>query len=230
MLRPFPSERRLIIMQSKRVLLTAVVSALLLPATMLILPGHAQESVADAARKAQAEKKPSAKPAAVLTNDNLDSLKGTISVVGEAPAPPSDQASDEKADKGDKGKTTAADTKGKNPGKDDKTQAASADDKKSTEKGADYWRQTFTDARKKLADDAHELDILQRDYNLKQQQYYSDPNVAMRQQYTRQDLTDTKSQIDDKTAAVAADKLAISDLEDQLRQAGGEPGWANPAP
>src|SRR5258707_6836977 len=84
MLRPFPSERRLIIMQSKRVLLTAVVSALLLPATMLILPGHAQESLADAARKAQAEKKPSAKPAAVLTNDNLDSLKGTISVVGEA--------------------------------------------------------------------------------------------------------------------------------------------------
>jgi hypothetical protein len=217
-------------MQSKRMLLTAVVSALLLPATMLVLPGHAQESVADAARKAQAEKKPSAKPAAVLTNDNLDSLKGTISVVGEAPAPPADQAPDEKSDKGDKGKTTAADTKGKAPGKDDKTQAASADDKKSAEKGADYWRQTFADARKKLADDAHELDILQRDYNLKQQQYYSDPNQAMRQQYTRQDLTDTKSQIDDKTAAVAADKLAISDLEDQLRQAGGEPGWANPAP
>ena len=212
-------------MQSKRVLLTAVVSALLLPTTMLVLPGHAQESVADAARKAQAEKKPSAKPAAVLTNDNLDSLKGTISVVGEAPAPPADQASDEKADKADKGKT-AADAKGKAPGKDDKA----ADDKKSAEKGADYWRQTFTDARKKLADDAHELDILQRDYNLKQQQYYSDPNQAMRQQYTRQDLTDTKSQIDDKTAAVAADKQAISDLEDQLRQAGGEPGWANPAP
>src|SRR5258708_20105569 len=105
MLRPFPSERRLIIMQSKRVLLTAVVSALLLPTTMLVLPGHAQESVADAARKAQAEKKPSAKPAAVLTNDNLDSLKGTISVVGEVPAPPPDQASDEKADKADKGKT-----------------------------------------------------------------------------------------------------------------------------
>jgi hypothetical protein len=213
-------------MQSKRMLLTAVVSALLLPATMLVLPGRAQESVADAARKAQAEKKPSTKPAAVLTNDNLDSLKGTISVVGEAPAPPADQASDEKADKGDKGKTPAAGAKGKAPGKDDKA----ADDKKSAEKGEDYWRQTFADARKKLAADAHELDVLQRDYNLKQQQYYSDPNQAMRQQYTRQDLTDTKSQIDDKTAAVAADKQAISDLEDQLRQAGGEPGWANPAP
>jgi hypothetical protein len=193
---------------------------------MLVLPGHAQESVADAARKAQAEKKPSAKPAAVLTNDNLDSLKGTISVVGEAPAPPADQASDEKADKGDKGKTPAADAKGKAPGKDDKT----ADDKKSAEKGEDYWRPMFADARKKLAADAHELDVLQRDYNLKQQQYYSDPNQAMRQQYSRQDLIDTKAQIDDKTTAVAADKQAISDLEDQLRQAGGEPGWANPAP
>src|SRR5258707_13554771 len=113
MLRPFPSERRLIIMQSKRVLLTAVVSALLLPATMLVLPGHAQESVADAARKAQAEKKPSAKPAAVLTNDNLDSLKGRISVVGEPPAPPADQASHEKADNGDKAKTQAAEPKRK---------------------------------------------------------------------------------------------------------------------
>jgi hypothetical protein len=212
-------------MQSKRMLLTAVVSALLLPATMLVLPGHAQQSVADAARKAQAEKKPSAKPAAVLTNDNLDSLKGTISVVGEAPPPPADQASDEKADKGEKGKASAVD-KSKAPDKDDKT----ADDKKSAEKGEEYWRKTFADARKKLTDDAHELDVLQRDYNLKQQQYYSDPNQAMRQQFSRQDLTDTKSQIDEKTTAVAADKQAISDLEDQLRQAGGEPGWANPAP
>src|SRR5258708_36757299 len=105
MLRPFPSERRLIIMQSKRVLLTAVVSALLLPAAMLVLPGHAQESVADAARKAQAGKKPSAKPPAVLTNDNLDSLKGTISVVGEAPPPPDEQAPEGKAETGNRHKT-----------------------------------------------------------------------------------------------------------------------------
>jgi hypothetical protein len=61
---------------------------------------------------------------------------------------------------------------------------------------------------------------------LKQQQYYSDPNTAMREQYDRHDLTDTKTKIDDKTAAVAKDKQAISDLEDALRQAGGEPGWA----
>jgi hypothetical protein len=61
---------------------------------------------------------------------------------------------------------------------------------------------------------------------LKQQQYYSDPNTAMREQYNRQDLTDTKTKIDEKTATVAQDKQAISDLEDALRQSGGEPGWA----
>ena len=88
------------------------------------------------------------------------------------------------------------------------------------------WRQQFKDARKTLADDTHELDILQREYNLKQQQYYSDPNVAMREQFTSKDLTDTKKSIDNKTAAVEKDKQAISDLEDSLRQSGGDAGWS----
>jgi hypothetical protein len=50
----------------------------------------------------------------------------------------------------------------------------------------------------------------------------------MKEQFNRQDLTDTKTKIDDKTAAIAQDKQAISDLEDSLRQTGGEPGWSNP--
>src|SRR5262249_6899112 len=91
-----------------------------------------------------------------------------------------------------------------------------------------YWRQAFADANKKLNDDAHELDILQREYNLKQEQFYTDPMASLKQDYSRQDLNDTKQKIDDKAAAVAQDKQAISDLEDALRQAGGDPGWATP--
>jgi hypothetical protein len=198
-------------MQPRRVVLTAVMSALLVPAALFVaLPGRAQESVADAARKAQATKKPSTKPVPVFTNDNLDTVKGTISIVGEAPAAPANPPGTSDKDK-------AAD-KSKAPATVDKTQA----------KGEDYWRKTFADARKKLADDARELDVLQREYSLKQQQYYSDPNMAMREQFSRQDLAETKTKIDDRTAVVAADKQSISDLEDQLRQAGGEPGWANP--
>jgi hypothetical protein len=195
-------------MQPRRIVLTAVMGALLVPAALLVaLPGRAQESVADAARKAQATKKPSTKPVPVFTNDNLDTVKGAISIVGEAPA----------NQPGTPDKDKAAD-KSKAPATVDKTQA----------KGEDYWRKTFADARKKLADDARELDVLQREYSLKQQQYYSDPNMAMREQFSRQDLTETKTKIEDRTAVVATDKQSISDLEDQLRQAGGEPGWANP--
>ena len=199
-------------MNPKRVLFAALVSALLFSPNLLTAL-RAQESVAAAARKAQAQKKSSAKPVTVFTNDNIDTVKGTVNVVGETPAPPAD-------------KTTTAQDKTKTPPTDDKSKAASADDKTGSTKDEAYWRKAFAEARKKLADDTHELDILQREYNLKQQQYYSDPNTAMREQYNRQDLTDTKTKIDEKTAAVAQDKQAISDLEDALRQAGGEPGWA----
>jgi len=199
-------------MNPKRVLFATLVSALLFSPNLLTAL-RAQESVAAAARKAQAQKKSSAKPVTVFTNDNIDTVKGTVNVVGETPAPPAD-------------KTTTAQDKTKTPPTVDKSKTAPADEKTGSTKDEAYWRKAFADARKKLADDTHELDILQREYNLKQQQYYSDPNTAMREQYNRQDLTDTKTKIDEKTAAVAQDKQAISDLEDALRQAGGEPGWA----
>lgn len=169
------------------------------PAYLAAQQDQGQESVADAARKAQAEKKDAPKPKMVIDNDSLDKLTGTINVVGTEPPKPEDQ--DKKADDKEK----------KGPVKDEA-----------------YWRQKFADANKKLTDDQHELDILQREYNLKQQQYYADPMAELKQEYTRQDLNDSKAKIDDKTAAVAQDKADISDLEDQLRQAGGEPGWATP--
>ena len=192
-------------------LLIGMLGSLLLVGPTVVMAGQdqGQENVVEASRRAQAAKKTAPKAKMVIDNDNLDTLTGTVSVVGQEPAPPEDP-------------TKAAADKAK-PG-------APTDAKKPAVKDEAYWRQTFADANKKLADDAHELDILQREYNLKQQQYYSDPNTAMKQEYTRQDLTDTKAKIDDKTAAVAADKQAISDLEDALRQAGGDPGWATAPP
>jgi hypothetical protein len=200
-------------MYSKQILGVALGSALLLsPALLAARPAQeqGQESVADAARKAREERKTAPKAKIVLDDDNLDTIKGSISVVGQQPAPPEDQT-----------KTAAG----------DKTKAgAPGDDKKPAAKGEEYWRQRFADANKKLADDMHELDVDQRDYNLKQQQYYSDPNTALKEQYNRQDLNDLKKAIDDKTATITQDKQDISDLEDELRKAGGDPGWATPAP
>ena len=69
---------------------------------------------------------------------------------------------------------------------------------------------------------------MQREYNLKQEQFYTDPMAPLKQEYSRQDLNDTKAKIDAKAAVVDQDKADISNLEDELRQAGGDPGWATP--
>jgi hypothetical protein len=191
-------------MNANKLLAATLGSALLLfPAWLSARQG--QDSVAEASRKALAAKKTAPKSKLTIDDDNLGTITGTISVVGPQPEAPA------AADK------TAVDK-------------ARVEAEKPAPKDEAYWRKTFDAANKKLADDAHELDILQREYNLKQQQYYSDPNQAMREQYNRQDLNDTKQKIDDKTAAVAQDKQNISDLEDQLRQSGGDPGWERETP
>jgi hypothetical protein len=166
------------------------------------IPATTSPSLGDAARKARAEKKDTSKPAKVFTNDDLGGLKGTISVIGsEPPAAGTDKTADK--------------TEVKKP--------ASGDGKKDEAS----WRAKFAAARKLLAQDTKELDILQREYNLKQEQFYQDPTAAMKEQYSRADLDKTQGQIDAKKQAIEKDKQALSDLEDDLRKSGGDPGWAN---
>jgi hypothetical protein len=192
-------------MNTKRLIILGLGCVMALPAYLA-----AQDSVVDAAKKAQAEKKSAPKAKLVIDNDNLDTLKGTINVVGQEPASAED--------------ATKAAASGGKPAKD--MQKASAE--KTPVKDEAYWRQRFADANKKLADDAHELDILQRELNLKQEQYYTDPMASLKQQYSRQDINDSRAKIDQKTAAVAQDKQDVANLEDELRQSGGDPGWASP--
>ena len=190
-------------MNTKRLITLALGSlALVIPAGLSAQDNSGQQSVADAARKAQAQRKDAPRAKLSIDNDNLNTLTGVVNVVGEQPAsPPEDQAQ----------KTAAA-----KPGE------------KPAEKGEAYWRDKFAAAQKKLDDDSHELDVTQREFNLKQQQFYTDPMASLKQEYSRQDINDTRAKIDDLTAKVDQDKAAISDLQDQLRQAGGDPGWATP--
>jgi hypothetical protein len=175
--------------------------------SIFALPAHDAQSaasVADAARKARNEKKEPTKTAKVYTNDDVVGLTGDISVVGIRPeAPPTPVKA---ADAAAPAQKPAA------------PQAAQKDEA--------YWRKAFAADRKTLADDSKELDVLQRELNLKQEQYYSNPNTALIQQNTRQDIDDSEKQIETKKQDVAKDTQAISDLEDQLQQSGGDPGWS----
>jgi hypothetical protein len=190
-------------MMTKRIVTFALASALLAAPLYLAAQDQSQgqESVADAARRARAEKKDAPKAKLTIDNDNLGSITGVVSVVGQEPAAPDDQS--------------------KNNG----AQKPATPGEKSAAKDEAYWRQRFAEANKKLADDSRELDIMQREFNLKQQQFYTDPMAALKQDYSRQDINDSRTKIDDKTAAVAADKQDLSNLDDELRKAGGDPGW-----
>jgi len=176
-------------------------------------------SVADAARKAREQSKGRPQPAKVFTNEDVPNLKGTVSVVGAPPPEPAAAPAAEAAPAAPAGAPAPT-----APGAAQVAAAAAA--AKPEVKDETYWRTQFAEARKKLAADAKEVDILQREYNLKQQQFYLDPNVALREQNNRADLNKTLEQINLKKQDVLNDQQAIAALEDQLRQGGGNPGWS----
>ena len=68
--------------------------------------------------------------------------------------------------------------------------------------------------------------MLQREENKAQVQYYPDPQKALSEGYTRKDINDKDTKIAAKKDEIAKQKQSISDLEDELRQSGGDPGWA----
>jgi chromosome segregation ATPase len=156
------------------------------------------ESLADAARLAREQKKDTPKQAKVITNDNIPK-EGGVSAVGEETHAPGDA------------KNPPADG-----AKSDK--AAASDEKK--------WRARFEKLRHKLEQDQADLEVMQRELGVLDLQYYNDPMKGMQQGLTRSDINDKTAKITAKEKEIDADKQAISAAEDDLRQAGGDPGWA----
>lgn len=158
---------------------------------------QASDPLADAARKARAEQQTAPKPKKVFTNDDF--------------APPA------AAKTPDTKPPAVADT----GASDDKTTATENDPKSEA-----YWRKRFSTTRAKLARSEKELEVLQRELSKNEVQYYPDPQKALMQQYTRKDINTDRAKIDAKQAEVDALKKQLSDMEDDLRKAGGDPGWA----
>jgi hypothetical protein len=163
------------------------------------------DPLAEAARKAREQKKDQPKPARVFDNDNLPT-QGGISAVGTAPP----------AESAEGGEAAAEGGAGAAPAK---AAAPSGSDEKA-------WREKFAKLRKKLEQDQADLDIMQRELGVLDVQYYNDPMKAMQQGYTRSDIDEKTAKIEAKKKQIEADQQAISDEEDELRSAGGDPGWA----
>jgi chromosome segregation ATPase len=162
--------------------------------------GTQQDSVAEAARKARAKAKTAGPAKKTYTNDTVGELRGNeISVIGSAIGPAKDTAPEQ-------------------------VKPAGVPEVKKDEA---YWRKRFADARTKLAIAERDLDVSQRELNLLQTQYYADPNKQLQQQLSRDDINAKTAKVDEKKEEVAKLTQAIEDLKDEMRHAGGEPGWGN---
>lgn len=159
------------------------------------------DPVADAARKAREQQKAAPKPKKVYTDDDV-----------KAATPASDAAAPSSGGvpTADNGTGAAANPAGAGKGDDPEK----------------VWRKRFQDQRDKIAGAEKELDILQREDDKAQVQYYSDPTKAMNEQYSRKDINDKNAKIDAKKQEIANLKQQLSDMEDELRKSGGDPGWA----
>lgn len=174
------------------------------------------DPVADAARKARQQKKDAPKPKKVFTNEDVSTAPPPSA---SSNATPSSTSTSPTAD-ATKDNTDA----GGAPSSGD---AAAGNKPAAPTKSAEAtWRDKFRDERAKLADAERELDILQREAQKAQVQYYSDPQKAMSEQYNRKDVNEKDTKIAAKKQEVEKIKQHIADMEDELRKSGGEIGWA----
>lgn len=168
---------------------------------------QAPDPLAEAARKAREEHKTAPKPKKVYTDDDIAPRKDSSSASAAAAT---DQAS---------GSQAAAD-------KAQRVTAKAGDaDKESTDPET-MWRKRFAGQREKIAAAEKELDILQREDDKAQVQYYNDPQKALMEQNTRKDIDDKNAKIEEKKQQIADLKQQLSDMQDELRKSGGDPGWA----
>jgi len=89
-----------------------------------------------------------------------------------------------------------------------------------------YWRKQFAEIRYKIRTAQSELDILQRELNEGLLIYDPNPQKAMRENVTRKNINAHRQAIEDKKKEIAELQKQLSDLEDDLRHAGGDPGWS----
>lgn len=169
------------------------------------------DPVADAARKAREQKKKdAAKPKKVYTDDDVNH-----STLGSAPASADANAS-----------ASAKDGAAKDSDAHEKDAAGNTS---APEENAETkWRKQFKAAYANLDRAQRELDILQREDNKAQLQYYSDPQKALAEQYTRKDINEKDAKIAAKKKEIDQIKQQISNMEEALRKSGGDPGWAAP--
>lgn len=176
-------------------------------------PAPDQSSLGDYARKVHKDPAAKAKPK-VFDNDNLPK-EDKLSVVGDAaPVAAADTPAADASNAAAPGDNKAS--------SDNKSAAPSAQDEQARKQAEWKMWQDKLSAQKNTIDLAsRELDVLQREYQLRAAAMYADVGNRMRNstQWDKQE-TDYKQKIADKTKAVEDAKQRLEDMEEEARKAG----------
>jgi len=189
------------------------------------------QSVADLARQERERVARQGKPAKVYTNEDVQSSapapkpaqkKPEAEGAAETPAKPGEEPAGESKQAGTGAPSKGAEGK---PGE-DKTAVPPPDPEKERAELEKQYRERFAKLRESLAYEEKKLDVFQRELNLAQTQFYSDPNAALHEQTFRTEINQRTQEIERQRATVTKAKQAIDDLEEELRKKGLPPGWA----
>jgi hypothetical protein len=168
-----------------RLALSAILAAVVLPA-MAFAQSQDTESVADAARRARAQKKNTEKPAKVITDETLVVKKGDVQIATaeqlRMPGAPETQTQPA-ADPANVQDGASADTSSKPQSSEE-------------EKARALLKQRVT-LKEKIKEAKSDLDLLQREYQLDQDSFYSSPDYA-KDTSGKEKLDAMKQQISDK--------------------------------
>ncbi len=177
-----------------RYVLPAMLAAMLLPPAAYSQSQDSQ-SVAEAARRAREKKKAQAKPVKVITDETLDVKKEDVqSAVAEEPKMPGASAQ------------SANNAPGANAA------GASAATKDSED---EKLKRELVAVKEQVKQAVSDLDLLQREYRLDQDTFYSNVNYGS-DTAGKQKLDDEKQQISDKREEVERLKAKLADLQQAL--------------
>jgi uncharacterized protein YukE len=164
---------------------------------------HETPSLGELARQLRAERaKRKQKPAPVYTNDSLRAgpVPGMESIRPAEPA---------KAEAPSEPATTPS--------------PAPAE-----EYGEKYFRSEAEAIRSRLELHQRQLAVLEQQWGLTSNEYYPDPQKTLQQESTptfHGNVNKLRAKIEETKQQIANDQKAMTDLQDELRRKGGDPGW-----
>ena len=184
-----------------RLALPVVLAAALLPAAAFAQSQDTQ-SVAEAARRARAQKKNTEKPAKVITDETLDVKKGDVQsatavqlTMPGSPETPAQPAAGAATAQGGASGDASSNVQGSKIPEDDKGRAALKE---------------RVALKEKIKDAQSDLDLLQREFQLDQDSFYSSPDYAKntsgkeKLDAMKQQITNKQQELDQLKVRLAA--------------------------